>query len=184
MGLENPSYAKDIKQNKCYELRSPHKRDRKSVYLSKDYGGDTTHNLKVGETSVSSQPHCFSMRNSVLLSLHQQETLMPNQIGFIWIRSRVPQPAICFSQRLCPSKKAIIKAVECQPYQYQKARLHLIDTRRMPTGDLNDMIPGQICNVPGGLAIWTQEQIDAELDRRKARDAARENEGSTDVDDP
>ena len=32
-------YAKDIKQNKCYELRSPHKRDRKSVYLSKDYGG-------------------------------------------------------------------------------------------------------------------------------------------------
>ena len=48
------------------------------------------------------------------------------------------------------SKKAIIKAVECQPYQYQKARLHLIDTRRMPTGDLNEMIPGQICNVPGG----------------------------------
>ncbi len=32
-------YAKDIKQNKCYELRSPHKRDRKSEYLSKDYGG-------------------------------------------------------------------------------------------------------------------------------------------------
>ena len=32
-------YAKDIKQNKCYELRSPHKRDRKSKYLSKDYGG-------------------------------------------------------------------------------------------------------------------------------------------------
>ena len=32
-------YAKDIKQNKCYELRSPHRRDRKSKYLSKDYGG-------------------------------------------------------------------------------------------------------------------------------------------------
>ena len=32
-------YAKDIKHNKCYELRSPHKRDRKSKYLSKDYGG-------------------------------------------------------------------------------------------------------------------------------------------------
>ncbi len=32
-------YAKDIKQNKCYELRSPHKRDRKSNFLSKDYGG-------------------------------------------------------------------------------------------------------------------------------------------------
>ena len=81
------------------------------------------------------------------------------------------------------SKKAILKAVECQAYQYQKARLHLIDTRRMPAGDLNEMIPGQICNVPGGLAIWTQEQIDAELARRKARDAARENEGSTDVDE-
>lgn len=35
-------YAKDIKQNKCYELRSPHKRDRKSKYLSKDYGGKKT----------------------------------------------------------------------------------------------------------------------------------------------
>ena len=82
------------------------------------------------------------------------------------------------------SKKAIIKAVECQSYQYQKARLHLIDTGRMPTGDLNDMIPGQICNVPGGLAIWTQEQIDAELARRKARDEARETEVSTDADEP
>ena len=82
------------------------------------------------------------------------------------------------------SKKAIIKAVECQPHQYQKARLHLIDTGRMPTEDLNEMIPGQICNVPGGLAIWTQAQIDAELARRKARDAARENEGATDVDAP
>ena len=27
-------YAKDIKQNKCYELRSPHKRDRKSEISS------------------------------------------------------------------------------------------------------------------------------------------------------
>ncbi len=80
------------------------------------------------------------------------------------------------------SKKAIIKAVECQSYQYQKARLHLIDTGRMPTGDLNEMIPGQICNVPGGLAIWTQEQIDAELARRKARDEARETE-ATDADE-
>jgi hypothetical protein len=81
------------------------------------------------------------------------------------------------------SKKAIIKAVECQSHQYQKARLHLIDTGRMPAGNLNEMIPGQICNVPGGLAIWTQAQIDAELDRRKARDAARENE-TTDADEP
>ena len=82
------------------------------------------------------------------------------------------------------SKKAIIKALECQSYQYQKARLHLIDTGRMPTGDLNDMIPGQICNVPGGLAVWTQEQIDAELARRKARDEARETEASTEADEP
>ena len=82
------------------------------------------------------------------------------------------------------SKKAIIKAVECQAYQYQKARLHLIDTGRMPEGNLNDMIPGQICNVPGGLAIWTQEQIDAEIARRKARDEARETEVSTDADEP
>ena len=82
------------------------------------------------------------------------------------------------------SKKAILKALECQPYQYQKARLHLIDTGRMPTGNLNEMIPGQICNVPGGLAIWTQEQIDAELARRKARDDARETEVSTEADEP
>ena len=82
------------------------------------------------------------------------------------------------------SKKAIIKALECQSYQYQKARLHLIDTERMPTGDLNDLIAGQICNVPGGLAIWSQEQIDAELARRKARDEARETEGSTDAEEP
>jgi site-specific DNA-methyltransferase (adenine-specific) len=32
-------YAKDIKQLKFYEVRYPHKRDRKSPYLSKDYGG-------------------------------------------------------------------------------------------------------------------------------------------------
>ena len=82
------------------------------------------------------------------------------------------------------SKKAIIKALECQPYQYLKARLHLIDTGRMPTGNLNEMIPGQICNVPGGLAIWTQAQIDAELARRKARDDARETEVSTEADEP
>ena len=82
------------------------------------------------------------------------------------------------------SKKAIIKALECQSYQYQKARLHLIDTGRMPVGDLNDLIAGQICNVPGGLAIWTQEQIDAELARRKARDEARETEASTEADEP
>ena len=81
------------------------------------------------------------------------------------------------------SKKAILKALECQPYQYLKARLHLIDTGRMPTGNLNEMIPGQICNVPGGLAIWTQEQIDAEIARRKARDEAREND-ATDADTP
>ena len=82
------------------------------------------------------------------------------------------------------SKKAIIKAVECQSHQYQKARLQLIDTGRMPAGNLNEMIPGQICNVPGGLAIWTQAQINAELARRKARDEARENEVSTDADEP
>ena len=82
------------------------------------------------------------------------------------------------------SKKAIIKTLECQSHQYQKARLHLIDTGRMPAGNLNEMIPGQICNVPGGLAIWTQAQINAELDRRKARDEARENEVSTDADEP
>ena len=32
-------YAKDIKQLKFYEIRYPHKRDRKSQFLSKDYGG-------------------------------------------------------------------------------------------------------------------------------------------------
>ena len=32
-------YAKNIKELKFYEIRYPHKRDRKSKYLSKDYGG-------------------------------------------------------------------------------------------------------------------------------------------------
>lgn len=32
-------YAKDMKQNKFYELRYPHKRCRKCGYLQKDYGG-------------------------------------------------------------------------------------------------------------------------------------------------
>lgn len=32
-------YAKDAKQLKFYEVRYPHKRDRKTNYLSKDYGG-------------------------------------------------------------------------------------------------------------------------------------------------
>lgn len=32
-------YAKKIKDLKFYEIRSPHKRDRKSNYLLKDYGG-------------------------------------------------------------------------------------------------------------------------------------------------
>jgi site-specific DNA-methyltransferase (adenine-specific) len=32
-------YAKNAKQLKFYEVRYPHKRDRKTTYLSKDYGG-------------------------------------------------------------------------------------------------------------------------------------------------
>jgi site-specific DNA-methyltransferase (adenine-specific) len=32
-------YVKDLKQKKFYDLRKPHKRDRKSSYLLKDYGG-------------------------------------------------------------------------------------------------------------------------------------------------
>ncbi len=32
-------YTKNVKGSKFYELRYPHKRDRKSGYLSKDYGG-------------------------------------------------------------------------------------------------------------------------------------------------
>jgi len=32
-------YAKEIKRLKFYEVRYPHKRDRKSKYLAKDYGG-------------------------------------------------------------------------------------------------------------------------------------------------
>lgn len=35
-------YAKDIKQNKFYEIRYPHKRCRKCGYLHKDYGGKKT----------------------------------------------------------------------------------------------------------------------------------------------
>jgi site-specific DNA-methyltransferase (adenine-specific) len=32
-------YVKDSKKNKFYEIRSPHKRDRRTGYLLKDYGG-------------------------------------------------------------------------------------------------------------------------------------------------
>ncbi|MCG9132733.1 hypothetical protein J5I95_13730 [Candidatus Poribacteria bacterium] len=73
-------------------------------------------------------------------------------------------------------KKTIMKAVGCQPSEYQQARLHLIDTGRMPAGDASEMISGKICNVPGGLAIWTQEQVDAELNKRKLKSEASETE--------
>lgn len=35
-------YVKDVKQLKFFEIRYPHKRDRKTKYLSKDYGGKKT----------------------------------------------------------------------------------------------------------------------------------------------
>lgn len=33
-------------------------------------------------------------------------------------------------------------------------------------GNANELMADKICNVPGGLAIWTQEQVDAEIQRR------------------
>ncbi len=79
-------------------------------------------------------------------------------------------------------KKNILKSVGCGPAEYQQARLHLIDTGRMPVGAGNEIVAGKICNVPGGLAIWTQEQVDAELKRRESKSDASETE-ATDADE-
>lgn len=65
------------------------------------------------------------------------------------------------------SKKEVCEAVGCDKQQYAQAREHLINTERMQGGDGNDIVAQKICNVPGGLAIWTQEQVDAELQKRK-----------------
>lgn len=78
-------------------------------------------------------------------------------------------------------KKEILKAVDCQSSEYQKARLLLIETGRMLAGAANEIIPDKICNVPGGLAIWTQEQVDAELKKRELKVKASETE-ATDAD--
>lgn len=64
------------------------------------------------------------------------------------------------------SKKKICRALGCGPAQYAQAREHLIATERMLGGNSSDMVAGKICVVQGGLGIWTQEQIDAELQRR------------------
>lgn len=65
------------------------------------------------------------------------------------------------------SKAEICEAVGCDKQQYGWARQHLIKTKRMQKN--NDIVAGEICNVPGvGLAIWTQEQVDAELQKRKS----------------
>ena len=64
-------------------------------------------------------------------------------------------------------KAEICEAVGCDKQQYNSAREHLIKTQRMQGGDGNDIVAQKICNVPGRLAIWTQEQVDAELQRRK-----------------
>ena len=81
-------------------------------------------------------------------------------------------------------KKAIMKSIDCGPAEYQQARLHLIETGRMPEGAANDIVAGKICNVPGGLAIWTQAQVDAELKKRESKVDASETEASeaTDAD--
>lgn len=65
-------------------------------------------------------------------------------------------------------KKEVCKALGCSKSEYAQAREHLIATQRMQGGDGGDIVAQKICNVPGGLAIWTQEQVDAELQRRKS----------------
>ena len=69
------------------------------------------------------------------------------------------------------TKAEICEAVGCDKQQYGWARQHLIKTKRMQKN--NDIVAGEICNVPGvGLAIWTQEQVDAELQRRESAKTA------------
>ena len=62
------------------------------------------------------------------------------------------------------TKKTICTTVGCETAHYAQARKHLIATDRMQDG--SDIVAGKICNVPDGLAIWTQAQVDAELQRR------------------
>lgn len=71
------------------------------------------------------------------------------------------------------TKVEICEAVGCDKLQYNRARQHLIKTKRMQKG--NDLVAQQICSVPDGLAIWTQKQVNAELQRRKAKTTATDN---------
>ena len=76
-------------------------------------------------------------------------------------------------------KAEICKTLGCSKSEYAQAREHLIETERMLGGDANEMVAGKICNVPGGLAIWTQELIDAELQRRKPAASDDNTQGDT-----
>ena len=97
----------------------------------------------------------------VFQSLSPQETLALADRIYELLSDGIPR-----------SKTAIVTAVECNKADYDKTRKILIKTGRMQKG--NDLVAGQICNVPNGLAVWTQEQIDAELKRREITRAKRE----------
>ena len=73
------------------------------------------------------------------------------------------------------SKAAICSSMGCTAEEYGQARQLLINSDRMLGGDANELVAEKICNVGGGLAVWTQEQVDAELASRAAR-----REGSAD----
>ena len=67
------------------------------------------------------------------------------------------------------SKAAICSSMGCTVEEYGQARQHLINSDRMLDGHANELVADKICNVGGGLAVWTQEQVDAELASRAAR---------------
>ena len=67
------------------------------------------------------------------------------------------------------SKAAICSSMGCTAEEYGQARQLLINSDRMLGGDANELVADKICNVGGGLAVWTQERVDAELASRAAR---------------
>ena len=109
-----------------------------------------------------------SVTSSVSSSRPQQvkQNAEPRTLKF----SDIPSLAEGIYALLCDgkirSKAKICSLVGCTVEEYGQARQHLIHSDRMLDGGANELVADKICNVGGGLAIWTQERVDAELARR------------------
>lgn len=125
---------------------------------------------KPPEKQVSKQPENKSQetRTSAPTPAPKPERLSKEQVATL--SDRIYALLLDGTSR---TKAEICEAVGCDKQQYSRARTHLIKTKRMQKD--TDLVTGQICNVPGGPPIWTQEQVDAELQRRKAKINASDN---------